>query len=133
MPDEEPIVATVGLVLVHVPPEVPSISVLQEPRHTLPAAKGTGAEFTVTTAVRVQPVPGCVYVIVSIPGIPPVVIPLAKVTDAIDVLLLIHVPPPGGSVSEVDCPEHTCNVPTITPGGGYTCIGEVIKQPVGAV
>ena len=57
LPDDEPTVATAGLMLDHVPPEGGQLNVLHVPGHTFtePVIGPTeGSGFTVTTAVRVQ-------------------------------------------------------------------------------
>jgi hypothetical protein len=57
-----------------------------------------------------------VAVVASTPPITPVVRPAV----ATDVLLLIHVPPPGGSVNVIVEPAHTLSVPSIGPGAAFT-------------
>jgi hypothetical protein len=58
IPVVAPAVATVVILLVQVPPVVASVNVIVEPVHTAAVPNmGPGAEFTVTTAVLVQPVP----------------------------------------------------------------------------
>lgn len=57
IPDDEPTVANVGLLLIQLPPDVASVSVVFRPTHTLvapPIAAGKG--FTVTGADLLQPV-----------------------------------------------------------------------------
>ena len=56
-PDNEPIDATLTLLLLHVPPGDPSLRVVVRPAHTvvLPAIT-VGNGFTVTFVVLVQPV-----------------------------------------------------------------------------
>jgi hypothetical protein len=57
-PEEVPIVATAGLLLVHVPPGVASVSVMVVPRQTLDDPEmEAGDGLTVTTALTVQPLP----------------------------------------------------------------------------
>jgi hypothetical protein len=51
-------VAFAGLLLVHMPPAVPSLRVVLLPTHTLGVpAIGTGDELTVTTVAVAQPLP----------------------------------------------------------------------------
>ena len=66
VPDDTPVttpvapttVATLVVPLVHVPPVVPSVSVIVEPaQNAAEAGMVDGVVFTVTTAVVVQPVP----------------------------------------------------------------------------
>jgi hypothetical protein len=54
----------------------------------------------------------------DVPGISPLTIP--AVTVATDVLLLLHVPPDVGSVSDVDIPIQVLGVPEIDDGNGLT-------------
>jgi hypothetical protein len=54
------------------------------------------------------------------PGAPPVTTPVVATTGAIDVLLLVHVPPGGPLVKVVVNPTHTLRIPVITAGKGYT-------------
>jgi len=56
MPLDDPIVATDGLLLVHVPPVLPSVKVTDEPAQTLLKPDiAAGAGLTVTTVSAVQP------------------------------------------------------------------------------
>jgi hypothetical protein len=58
IPLDMPAVAAL-LLLLHVPPAVPSVSGIQEPWQTLePPAIATGGALTVNIAVAAQPVPG---------------------------------------------------------------------------
>ena len=58
LPEPDKIEATDTLLLLHVPPVVPSLKVVEEPRHTLVAPLiGTGVRFTVTFCVARHPVP----------------------------------------------------------------------------
>src|SRR5580704_16052956 len=89
------------------------------PMHTLEGPDiADGNVFTVITAVVLHPV-GSVYVIVVVPGATPVTIPVAEPTVAIAGLLLTHVPPPA-SVSVIVAAGHTCSVPLIAVGNGFT-------------
>ena len=57
-PVVEPTVPTAVLLLLHVPPAVPSVNVVVKPTHTVIVPVITpGNGFTVTTAVMIQPVP----------------------------------------------------------------------------
>ena len=40
-----------------------------------------------------------------------------------------HVPPPGASCSDMDCPSHTIGPPVIAGGGGSTVTSTVTEQP----
>ena len=51
-PDEEPIVATAVLTLVHVPPTAPSVNIMVDPTHTCVGPEITvGVVLTFTVAV----------------------------------------------------------------------------------
>jgi hypothetical protein len=57
IPEEEPIVATAGLLLLHVPPGVGSVIVAVSPEHALAGPLiARGAAFTVTIMDVAQPV-----------------------------------------------------------------------------
>lgn len=64
-PDDNPIVATPGLLLVHVPPVTASVSVVVPPMHIGAIPEIAGAVFTVTIIVEVHP--ATVYDIVAVP------------------------------------------------------------------
>jgi hypothetical protein len=119
-PVEEPIVATVVVPLTHVPPPVASVTVIVLPTQTvvLPAMV-SGSAFTVSVLVMIQPV-GKVYVIMAVPGVPPVAIEPPMETTPI--LLLLHVPPPVASVSVTDKPVQMPRGPPIAAGNGLTVI-----------
>jgi hypothetical protein len=114
----DPTVAIAILLLLQVPPVVPSLNVVVKPTQTdaIPViAAGTG--FTVTTAVCLQPVDN-VQVIVDVPELTPLTTPDEEPTVATDVVLLLHVAPEP-PLSVVVLPAHTVNVPVIT-GTGLT-------------
>jgi hypothetical protein len=52
---------------------------------------------------------------------------------AVEVLLLLHVPPLVASASVVDAPEHITDAPVIATGFGLMVICCVTTQPVGSV
>jgi hypothetical protein len=64
---------------------------------------------------------------------PPVTTPEAEPTVATRLLLLLHVPPPGASVSDIVPPVHTVVAPIIADGNGLTVTTVVVKQPEGKV
>ena len=110
MPEALPAVAIAGLLLLHVPPGVASVKVIEEPTHTLPGPTiANGERLTVTIAVLIQPAAE-VYVIVDVPGVTPVTTPDAESTVATTILLLFHVPP-AESVRAVVAAVHTVRVP----------------------
>ena len=117
-PEDEPMVATLGAVLVHTPPGAASDKVVVVSAH-IPVAPniGPGVALTVAVIVLVHPV-GAVYVITGLPGNTPSMIP-AGLTVASPVLLLLHVPAPADRLAEP--PWHTRGVaPPIAGGIGFT-------------
>jgi hypothetical protein len=63
----------------------------------------------------------------------PVTTPVPATTVATLVGLLLHEPPPVKLVSVVVPPSHTCKVPVIGNGTGFTVATAVLKQPVPSV
>jgi hypothetical protein len=63
----------------------------------------------------------------------PVTIPVVEPTIATVVLLLLHVPKVVTSLNVVVSPEHTCKVPVIFAGNGFTVTTAVIIHVVGNV
>jgi hypothetical protein len=59
-------------------------------------------------------------VIVLVPGATPVTTPVDDPMIAAAGLLLTHVPPVVVMVSTVEPAGHTCSVPPIAPGSGFT-------------
>ena len=105
-----------GLLLLHVPPAVGSVSDVVCVAHTIVVpAIPDGNGFTVTVAVMRQLV-GSVYVIVVVPAFIPVAIPVPDIIVAAVILLLPHVPPVDGSVKVAVVPTHNVLVPTIATG-----------------
>jgi len=117
--------------LLHTPPGVALLNVIDDSRHT-PAGPviADGEILIVTSFVAMQPVPN-VYVIVTTPEVTPVTWPTVF-TVAIAVLLLLHVPPPA-SVKVIGLPIHAVDGPEMAEGRGLTVIGIVRVQPVGNV
>ncbi len=92
----EPMVATLVLLLLHVPPDVALDSVVELVSQMMavpPIAAGT--ELMVTICVAIQP--ATEYVIRAVPEVTPVTTPVVPSTVALP-LLLLHVPP----VNELD-------------------------------
>jgi hypothetical protein len=82
------------LLLLQVPVEVASLSVIVDPGHTDEAPViAAGRGFTVAMAVATQPV-GKVYDMVAVPSVRPVTTPLPEPMAATEPLSLDHVPPP---------------------------------------
>ena len=106
---------------VHVPPGVGLDSVVDKPVHTVVApiiAAGSG--LTETVAVVRQPVVG-VYVIIVVPTDTLLNTPELVSISAIDVLLLVQVPP-GMSCNVEVAPRQTEKLPVIGGGPGFTVI-----------
>ena len=115
-------VATVVLVLLHIPPVVTSVNVVDNPAITVavplivPAA---GDELTVTTrmAAAVPQVFVTVYDTVVVPEVMPLTTPEAF-TVATAVFVLLQTPPVVASVNAVEEPAHAVVVPLIVPAPG---------------
>ena len=125
------IVAVPVALLLHVPPVVVVLSVVEPPAHNAPdPVMLPGSGFTVIAAVVLQVV-GSVYVIVTAVGTltaPPVTRPVVAPIGAALVLLLVQVPPPLlPSVTEL--PRDKAPEPVIGDGSGFTVIVFVTKQP----
>jgi len=132
IPDEEPTVATVVVLLVQWPPVVASVNVVEAVPHTwnVPAIDaGAGTVFTDKSAVVLQPV-GNLYVIVVVPLITPVTIPVEEPTVATEVVLLVQVPPGEASVSATVAPSQIAAIAPITAGIAFTVNVCFAEQPV---
>ena len=114
------IVATPVLLLLQVPPVVPSLSDADEPSHIVNVPRipdGTG--FIVTIVVAGQPLGG-VKIMVAVPADAPHTVPdVGPDRVATAVLPLLHVPVPV-SVSVVLPPWQACSVPLISDGTPLT-------------
>jgi hypothetical protein len=131
-PDADPMVPCAVLLLVQVPPEVASESIVVWPTQTDGAPViAAGEALTVNEAVLMHPAV-VVYVIVTTPGATPVTVPLLLPTVAIVPSLLVHVPPRVASVSVRVEPAQTLNVPTTAAGSGFTVTTVVALQPANA-
>jgi len=121
MPEEVPTVATSVALLLHTPPVVTSLKRIVEPWHTTAVGNviGAGSGFTVNAVVLKQPA-GSVYVIVVVPADSPSTAPETGSTDAIVVLSLVHVPPVTPSLRVTVNVAHTCVIPPIAVGVGFT-------------
>jgi hypothetical protein len=91
-----------------------------------------GSGFTVIVAAAVHPVPA-LYVIMTVPGFTPVIIPLDEPIVATDILPLLHVPPGVASASDVVDPTHTPRAPVIGPAVVFTVTGAMALHPSGSV
>ena len=63
------------------------------------------------------------------PALTPLTIPVDEPTVALEVLLLLQVPPDVALLSEVVLPAQTTAVPVIAPGTGFTVAVRVVWQP----
>ena len=119
-PVNEPTVAMVVLLLVHVPPPTVLLNVVVCPTHALRMpVMIPGALFTVTRRVALQPaVP--VKVIIDVPVVNPVTIPELRPTVATPVVPLTQVPLPV-ALSVVVVPTHNPVAPLIV-GAPFTLI-----------
>ena len=109
LPVEEPTVAILVLLLLHVPPDGLELSVLQTPLHidAVPViAAGVALTVTVAVADADEEQADTEYVITVVPGATEVTIPEVDPIVATDVLLLLHVPPavPVGLVKVILAP-----------------------------
>jgi len=91
------------LLLVHVPPDVASLKVIDEPGQTcVDPVITAGNGFTVTTVLTWHPVDVKVKVMGAVPDEEPVVTPVEEPIDATLLFPLTHVPAPDASVSVID-------------------------------
>ena len=120
MPDDEPTVANVASLLLHVPPEGASVSVVDRPIQTWPAPEiEAGRLLTVTVVVAMQPEPR-LYVITAVPPAIPVTTPVDELMITIVESLLLQAPPPTLLPSVAVEPTQTDVVPVIAAGVGST-------------
>ena len=89
----------------------------------------SGSGFTVIMTVALQPVPSA-YVIYAVPPDIPVTNPVVAPIVAFVMSLLAHVPPGVELLSVVVNPSHTCRLPMMPTGIGFTVMSLVEKQPV---
>lgn len=117
------------LLLLHAPPEVPSLKVVvPPPSHTAAVpVMPAGTAFTVMAVVAMQLVPS-ENVIVALPRLTPPTVPLVPIV-ATAVLLLLQVPPPT-SLSVVVAPIHALVVPVIADGADTIVTVEVEVHPL---
>ena len=127
VPELLPMVPTVVLTLVHVPPPVPSVSVVPDRSQMLKAPLiAPGCVFTVTTALATQ-LP-MVYDIKEVPTLRPVTVPeLLPIVPTV-VFTLDHTPPPVPSVSVVLARLQKLITPFIAPGCTFTVSTAVDTQ-----
>ena len=120
----EPIAAIPELLLVHVPPTIPSASVVVSPTQTVAVPViGFGNGLTVAVIITKHPVDKEVYDIIGLPPEIPATTPVLEPTVACNVLLLLQKPPVVISVNVTVDPTHTTGVPPIGAGFGFTVTG----------
>jgi hypothetical protein len=128
VPVDEPMVASEGALLLHVPPGVALLNVVAYPTQTRGEPRiGDGDVFTVTLVILPHPVDS-EYVTEEIPADTPVTTPVedtVNIEDPVD-----QVPPAGVDVSVVVAPWQTRTVPIIADGNGSTVTTAVDIQPV---
>jgi hypothetical protein len=125
-----PTVATAPLLLVQLPPLVPSLSVSVDPLHNTVPPRILLTVLTVTVVRTVQPV-AVVYVITLVPDMTPVTVP--SVPTVTFPLLALQVPPPVVSLSITEEPAHTAaGVPRIAEAG-LTVTVITFVQPVAVI
>lgn len=117
-PADDPIVATVGALLVQSPEGTGSVkvNVVLLPHIEDAPTMAPGVRLTVMSFVTKQPA-GSLYVIVAVPLLIPYTVPV-PLTLAIVLALLDHAPPGTGSVYGVFCPMQILLAPLIGPGDG---------------
>jgi hypothetical protein len=121
------------LLLIHTPPGVMLASVVCDPSHTCSVPViGAGSGFTVSARTVKHPVPTA-YVITDVPADIPAATPVVASIVALDVLLLLHVPPGTVLVKVVVLPTHTCATPLIAGGRVTTVTALIALQPVPSV
>lgn len=116
MPDTGPTVATPGLLLLHVPPVVASLSVTAYPWQMVVVPVIGATVVTVAVREAIQPA-GVVYRIVLVPAASAVTIPEERPIVAVVVLVLLHVPPGIASLRVAVLPEHNSAGPVIAASG----------------
>jgi len=130
--------AIVGSLLIQPPPGVALVMPVMSPKQIFDMPTiGVGSGLTVTSCVRIQDV-GNVYVIIviptpSTPGViadMPVITPVIISIEATDGFALLHVPPVLVLLNALVEPSHTCGLPAITFGNGFTVRITVALQPV---
>ena len=132
MPLDEPMLAMVASLLLHVPPVEPSAKVVVEPIHVLSVPVMGSIGLIVTLVVTKQPA-AMVYVIVAVPPPTPVTRPEVISAVAFEVLLLLQVPPVIASVSVLAEPAQKTSEPLIAVGRELIVTIVFAAQPVGIV
>jgi len=126
IPEADPIVATIGVLLLHVPPGMEFPNAVAAPRQTcVTPVIVPGEELTVTVAAAAQPVLS-VYDMVAVPIPAPVTPPVDGSIAAIVGVLLLHTPPVVPSVKLLVSPRQRPKVPEIGNGTAFTVTGMAV-------
>jgi hypothetical protein len=128
IPVEEPTVAIDKLLLDQAPKAVASVKLVVVLTQALLPDIGAGIGRTLTDAVTKQPVAEDVYVMLGVPELTPVTIPVAVITVANDVLLLLHVPAEASLKVSFELTQ-TLPAPIIDEGTGLTVKVDVTEHP----
>jgi len=133
-PDEEPMAATSGFVLIHVPPAGTQDNVTADPVHTaVPPVITVGVALTVTAAMFLQPVEVSVNVTGAVPADTPFTMPLTEPIVATPAAPLDQVPAPVASVIVMVFPVHKGTLPDGAAGAVRTVTVVVALAPQEAV
>jgi hypothetical protein len=128
-PVDELIVATVVLLLLHVPAFTVLLNVVVLPVQTLAGPVMGAYGFTVTTVVARQPAE-VVYEMVAVPAMPPVTMPELIPIAATAVLLLVHEPP---GITLLNVAVLQMDVDPVIGATGLTVVINVVTQAAGVV
>jgi len=118
--------ATVGALLVHVPPVGVVLKVTIEPAQTVAVPIEAGVGLTVTVDLEIQPL-AVVYRIVVLPESTPVTTPLPVPTDATEPSELLHAPPETELPRVAVAPTHTLTVPVLDAIGYIVTIVDELQ------
>lgn len=130
IPLEPPIVVTDRLLLVHAPPVVALLRVVELPWQIVVMPVIGLIAFTVNGRVAIHP-RAVVYFMLVKPAVSPETMP-DELIVATPVLVLLHAPPGVASLSVTEFPMHTLRGPIIGPSA-FTVTTVVVKQPPGVV
>ena len=122
-------VASPELLLVHMPPLVPSVRGMVAPIQTeVVPVIAAGDALTVIGVIALHP-PLMVYVILAVPAETPVTTPVPDITVAIAVLPLLHAPPDVVLLNVVVKPVQTVAIPVFV-GNDETVTTVELAQPI---
>ena len=122
-----------GVLVLHVPPGVGSVSVVVLPTHMLLPTMAPGEGLTVIVFVLKQPNPS-VNVTVLVPAETPVTMPSVEpISSEVDIRSLDQKPAPEVSVRVTVVPIHTVDGPNGTEGAGVIVTVEMALQPASKV